>query len=1139
MLKVEEIIQDLRKRGYTNKSIDYQEFLELYEPYGKEMSELEFAEIIGISYSNFMNIKHRFGKRAKVLKEEREIPEERKEEIRENIRKQGYTNKLIDYQEFLKLYNPYKNEFTETEFRKIIGIPYDNYMNIKNRGRRTKVLKEEKKIPNERKEEIREDIRKKGYRNKAIDYQEFLELYKPYKNEMKEKEFAEILEISYSNYMSIKNRGTKAIVLKEGKEIPEERKEEIREDLRKRGYTNKLIDYQEFLELYRPYQNEMSETEFVEVLGIFSFNYNTIKYYTRKRTKILKREIPNEREEEIREELRKQGYANKPIDYQELLELYKLYQNEMSEADFVKILGISCSNFATIKNRGTRAIVLKEEKIPNERKEEIREDIKKQGYTNKLINYQEFLELYMPYKKEMSEKEFAEILGISEGNYKTIKNRGTRAKVLKEKRKISEKREEEIREDLIKRGYRNKPIDYQEFLELYRPYQNEMKEKEFAEILDISSGSYNNMKNAGTRAKILKEKKDIPEERKEEIREDLIKRGYRNKSIDYQEFLKLYMPYKKEMSEKKFAEILGISEGNYKTIKNRGTRAKILKEKRDIPEERKEEIREDLRKQGYTNKLIDYQEILELYSSYKNEMTELEFAEILGISYNNYMTIKSKGAGTGAIVLKLKKNIPKERKEEIREDIRKQGYSNKLIDYQEFLELYKPYQNEMKESKFAEILGIPYNNFINIKNRGGRTKVLKEKKDIPEERKEEIREDLIKRGYRNKPIDYQEFLELYRPYQNEMKEKEFAEILRISEDNYMNIKNRGTRAKILKVKRDIPEERKEEIREDLKKRGYSSKIIDYQEFLELYSPYQNEMSETEFIEILGISHSNYMNVKKRRTRAKINFSYKKLRRIRYKLSLDSREYKKEELEQLCKKYGLTLEELLIDIFSNTVVERLMNKEKIYIGKCKIPDSFLSRHSEELLHMSQKLSKKICRKYNFKSDIEDMASEALMIVIERRGDIVINTETEEEALNLIRRYMSKIIKNKYIARCKVRGTLSLDESISDNGRRTRYEIVKAPQKTEVDEDKRNETNETNDDRGEESAGNEKSEGSIVEDMKMCYEKGMKNSEAIAYVRKKYGISRKELLKILEQELSKKRRIVKSPTGKVYLGEEYDD
>ena len=49
MLREEEIIKSLKKQGYTNKVIDYQEFLELYKPYKDEMPETEFAEILGIS----------------------------------------------------------------------------------------------------------------------------------------------------------------------------------------------------------------------------------------------------------------------------------------------------------------------------------------------------------------------------------------------------------------------------------------------------------------------------------------------------------------------------------------------------------------------------------------------------------------------------------------------------------------------------------------------------------------------------------------------------------------------------------------------------------------------------------------------------------------------------------------------------------------------------------------------------------------------------------------------------------------------------------------------------------------------------------------------------------------------------------
>ena len=514
--------------------------------------------------------------------------------------------------------------------------------------------------------------------------------------------------------------------------------------------------------------------------------------------------------------------------------------------------------------------------------------------------------------------------------------------------------EEEIRENIRKRGYTNKLINYQEFLELYKPYKNEMGEKEFAEVLGIAYGNYMAIKNRGTKAKILKEERKVQEERKEEIRKDLKKRDYANKSIDYQEFLQLYKLYENEMEEKEFAEILGIAYGNYMAIKNKGTRAKVLKEESKIQEERKEEIRNNLRKKGYISKSIDYQEFLKLYKLYEDEMEEKEFAEILGIAYGNYMSIKNKG--TRARVLKEVSKVPEERKEEIRKDLRKMGYISKSINYQEFLELYRPYENGIEEKEFAEILGMSYSNYMAIKNKGTRVKILKEERKISGERKKEITRELKIKGYANKIINYQEFLELYKLYENEMEEKEFAKILGIAYGNYMNIKNIGTRARVLKEERKVPEERKEEIRKDLRKMGYISKSIDYQEFLELYRPYENGMEEKEFAEIIGISYCNYMTIKNKGTRTKV---------------------------------------------------------------------------------------------------------------------------------------------------------------------LKYDALKTPQKTDDNEKE------------------EISKERIVEDMKICYEKGMKNSDSIAYVRDKYGVSRKELLKILEQELGKKRRIEKSETRKVYLEEEYDD
>ena len=64
------IASDLIQKGYRNKSIDYNEFLRLYEPYKEKFKESEFANILGISYSNLRNIKYD-GQRAIILKKEK------------------------------------------------------------------------------------------------------------------------------------------------------------------------------------------------------------------------------------------------------------------------------------------------------------------------------------------------------------------------------------------------------------------------------------------------------------------------------------------------------------------------------------------------------------------------------------------------------------------------------------------------------------------------------------------------------------------------------------------------------------------------------------------------------------------------------------------------------------------------------------------------------------------------------------------------------------------------------------------------------------------------------------------------------------------------------------------------------------
>ena len=166
-----------------------------------------------------------------------------------------------------------------------------------------------------------------------------------------------------------------------------------------------------------------------------------------------------------------------------------------------------------------------------ERNNEIIQELKDQGYANRKINYEEFLRIYEPYKEEMSEKEFALLLGIFEDNFEKIKYNRTKAIILKDK-EIEDKLISEIREELIKQGYANKKINYEEFLKLYELYRKKISERNFAKDLGLSIGSYNNLKYKKFRTMILKDRKK-EEELINEIRDELIAKVYAKRKIDY------------------------------------------------------------------------------------------------------------------------------------------------------------------------------------------------------------------------------------------------------------------------------------------------------------------------------------------------------------------------------------------------------------------------------------------------------------------------------------------------------------------------------------------------------------------------------------------------------------------------------
>ena len=711
-----------------------------------------------------------------------------------------------------------------------------------------------------------------------------------------------------------------------------------------------------------------------------------------------------------------------------------------------------------------------------------------------------------------------------------------------------EERYNEIREQLIKHGYANKHITYSEFLAIYEPYKEEMSEKEFTQVLGISYVNWQNVKNKGQKTIILK--KEISEDEKKKLEElkqsivlDLKKRGYTNKKIDYKEFLRLYKPYRGKLKESEFANILGISYSSWRSIKYNGTRTMILKEEKTADEKKKlEELKKfvvsDLIQKGYRNKSIDYKEFLNLYEPYKGMLEESEFANVLGIAYPNWKAIKYNGKR----VIILKKELSEDEKQELEElkqsivfDLRKKGYTNQRIDYKEFLILYEPYKEKFKESEFADILGISYSNRVYIKNYGGKTTILKielskdEKKEL-EKLKQFIVFDLKKNGYTNEKIDYNEFLRLYEPYKEKFKESEFANIIGISYANWQNIRNKGQKTIILKKEISTDEKKKLEelknfISSDLIQKGYRNKSIDYKEFLSLYEPYRGKLKESEFANILGISYGNWQSIKNKGTKASINFDYNYNIRLAH-LFKENKEYDLEYFEKVSKNLSLPVSKIVEMLTEgNTNLEELLNtlhkRGKIFIGKTKISESFIQKYGEMISDIIHKYSKSIGRKLHTSFYSEDFAQEAMLWAIENKGNIEKNFE-EDLALQLIISYAKIKCKYLHYRVFSQKKVVSLDESISEDGKLTRYKRVKAKENVQDEVEKREEEIEM-------------SEGDTpITVTQQCLLNGMNREESLEFVMKKFDLSQEELLQVLTEELSKRNSIKVAQNGEVYLG-----
>ena len=434
-----------------------------------------------------------------------------------------------------------------------------------------------------------------------------------------------------------------------------------------------------------------------------------------------------------------------------------------------------------------------------------------------------------------------------------------------------------------------------------------------------------------------------------------------------------------------------------------------------------EEIKKEILKHVEEGQLITYIEFLELYKPYKERISEIAFANLLGISNFNYQIFQGRGTRT-KIFKKIYSKLTQEEQEEIKKEILKHVEEGQLITYIEFLTLYKTYEERISEIDFANLLGISEFNYQKIRYRGTRTKIFKKTNSKLTEEQEEIKKEILKNVRIGQLITYIEFLELYKPYEKRISEIDFAKLLGISYNNFQRFRYPSTKVKIFKkTNLKLTEEEQDEIRQEILKQIKEGKLIKYSELLELYKPYKERISEIDFAKLLGINYSNYKSVRNRGTKAKIK-DYKKeikINGIRYLLQ-ESRYYSKQELENLSKKYEIDLSEILKKFFNLQNNKNLKNiedcleiKGQLWIGNIKCSKIFAEKYAQFMIETAMKIGNNYCRKYKCESVKDDVISNSIIFIIEKRGHIEKNCITEEQIKTAIFHSISRYIMDSFL------------------------------------------------------------------------------------------------------------------------------
>lgn len=441
------------------------------------------------------------------------------------------------------------------------------------------------------------------------------------------------------------------------------------------------------------------------------------------------------------------------------------------------------------------------------------------------------------------------------------------------------------------------------------------------------------------------------------------------------------------------------------------------------------------------------------------------------------------------------------------------------IDKKLFEEMYENYKNAYTKLEFAQLLNIKRSNYYSMGSKGTKAKILMNI-NLPEETKKMIldkvigkydlaRYQLISYGTNNRAkISFQELRKEYKVY---FTKEEFAELIGIrSAETLKNMRIKNNLGRILtNVK--LTNEDKEKIFLEVEKSPLyrEGKKINYEEFKRIFCKYKRYFSESEFAKILGITTHAYESMKYCNKRCIIK-NYKVVEKVK-DIKLENKFYTKSELENICSKINITIEQFIIYVIQKVKVdsatkykEALDMNNGIWIGNTIMSNSFFIENYNDINDGIKIITKHITKKYNMTHYNDDLINMGIEYTLEKCGDLEKNFGYNLEiSKKLLFRRLNRYVQGECVKE-KLKNTEEFREDYimtKKYNRNLQHKSLNPLDKCKTEEEK-------------------KLEEKIYNEIYNYYKKGYEAEKIIEIIEEKFEISKLDILNILDTHIQEK-------------------